>query len=194
MKHRISPRPVPRRDRDAEDYINRNRLNLLVFIDEWVLDSASRDGRSTYLPRKWLAEAYAILDAVRHVGPRRRAEIEAVTRITEDDRRTFRESWERVLGHPIGNEGGSDDRIGGHEAGAVPRMRFHGHREGMRPHPPGSEVLRRVPSMRLHRGGTRSRNGNRQVEQGVGRMTSDVGIFIRGYSEKKCTFIRGSAE
>ena len=102
MKHRISPPTC------AVDYINRNRLNLMVFIDEWVLDSASRDGRSTYLPRKWLAESYAILDAVRHVGPRRRAEIEAVTRITEDDRRMFRESWESALGHPIGNEGDSE--------------------------------------------------------------------------------------
>lgn len=106
MKHRISPRPVPRRDRASKGHINRNRLNNLVFIDEWTLESTERNGHSTYLPRKWLAESYAILDAVRHVGPRRRAEIEAVTRITEDDRRMFRESWESALGHPIGNEGG----------------------------------------------------------------------------------------
>lgn len=108
MKHRISPRPVPRRIRGAKDYINRNRLNSMVSIDTWILESAERGARSTYLPRKWLAESYALLDAVRHVGPRRRAEIEAVTRITEDDRRMFRESWESILGHPIGNEGESE--------------------------------------------------------------------------------------
>lgn len=94
--------------------INGNRINNLVGIDTWILEDAVRHGRSTYLPRKWLAESYAMLDAVRHVGPRRRAEIGEITRITEADRRVFRESWESILGHPIGDEGGSDDRMGGH--------------------------------------------------------------------------------
>ena len=108
MTSRNISHPVPRRDRDAGDYINRNRLNNMVFIDAWILESAERDGRSTYLPRKWLAESYALLDAVRHVGPRRRAEIKAMTCTTEEERKMFKESWERALGHELKIKGESE--------------------------------------------------------------------------------------
>ena len=78
-----------------------NRLNKMVSIDEWVLGSSIRGGRNPYLPRRWLAESYALLDAVRHVGPRRRAEMRVNTAGSEDERQRFKETWEGILGHPL---------------------------------------------------------------------------------------------
>ena len=81
-------------------------LMRVVEFDLWILDSAVRDGRPTYLPRKWLNESYGILDGVRHLGPRRRAELDAMTHITKDERREFVESWEKALGHELKTKAG----------------------------------------------------------------------------------------
>ena len=61
-------------------------------------------------------------------------------------------------------KGGSDDRIGDRQTRPVPRMRVKGPHKGLRKHPEGSDVLHRVPPMRIYRRGTRSRTRNRQVE------------------------------
>lgn len=64
-----------RREKSVKGFINRNNLNMNVNIYEWILESSMRMGNTGFVPRKWLAEAYGLLDAVRHVGPRRRAEM-----------------------------------------------------------------------------------------------------------------------
>jgi len=76
-------------------------LARVVEFNMWILESAIKDGRPTYLPRKWLRESYGILDGVRHLGPRRRAELDALTTVTEEHFQEFVESWERCLGHRI---------------------------------------------------------------------------------------------
>lgn len=97
---RIRPYRTPVRVKREPGYINRNNLNSDVEFHEWLLDSAEKDGRPLYLPKKWLAEAYGLLDAVRHVGPRRRAEMQARA-FTPEDRQAFREMWENILGHTL---------------------------------------------------------------------------------------------
>jgi hypothetical protein len=83
-------------------------LMRCVEYNLWILNSAIKDGRPTYLPRKWLRESYGILDGVRHLGPRRRAELDALTTITDEDRREFVEMWERILGHKLNVKEGNE--------------------------------------------------------------------------------------
>ena len=109
---RARPYRTPVRLKREPGYINRNRLNQNVEFFEWLLNSAEKDedGRPLYLPKKWLAEAYGLLDAVRHVGPRRRAEMQARASPSSEDRRAFRESWENILGHPLEFEDEIEDK------------------------------------------------------------------------------------
>lgn len=59
-----------------EDYINRNSLNLAVNYSLWAIESAEKiTGSPSYILRKGLASEYALICAVRHVGPRRREEM-----------------------------------------------------------------------------------------------------------------------
>ena len=97
---RIRPYRIPVRLKREPGYINRNRLNQSVEFFEWMLDSAEKNGDPLYLRKKWLAGAYGILDAVRHVGPKRRAEMQARS-LTPEDRQAFREMWESILGHSL---------------------------------------------------------------------------------------------
>ena len=97
---RIRPYHTPVRVKREPGYINRNDLNRKVEFFEWLLDSEEKDGGPLYLPKKWLAEAYGMLDAVRHVGPRRRAEMQAKS-FTPEDRQAHREMWENILGHSL---------------------------------------------------------------------------------------------
>jgi len=100
---RIRPYRTPVRVKREPGYINRNSLNSNVEFFEWLLNSAEKDedGRPLYLPKKWLAEAYGLLDAVRHVGPRRRAEMQARSSPAPEDKQVFREAWENILGHTL---------------------------------------------------------------------------------------------
>lgn len=97
---RARPYRTPVRVKREPGYINRNRLNQSVEFFEWMVDSAEKSGDPLYLRKKWLAEAYGLLDAVRHVGPRRRTEMQAKS-YTLEDMQTFKKMWENILGHPI---------------------------------------------------------------------------------------------
>ena len=95
---------IPVRLKREPGYINRNRLNQSVEFFEWLLNSAEKNGDPLYMPRKLLAETYGLLDAVRHVGPRRRAEMQARSSPSPEDKQAFREMWENILGHTLKSE------------------------------------------------------------------------------------------
>lgn len=101
---RIRPYRIPVRLKREPGYINRNDLNRNVEFFEWLLSSAKKDGRPLYMPKIWLAGTYGILDAVRHVGPRRRAEMQARSSLTPEDRQAFNEMWEDIFGHTLKSE------------------------------------------------------------------------------------------
>ena len=77
-----------------------NRINQLVLCDEWRLAFSMSD-KSFYIninkARLDLLESYALRDAVRYVGPRRRAMEKQVTRYYSGDGMNLMdiEDWNR---------------------------------------------------------------------------------------------------
>ena len=68
---------------------------------KWILETCSKwsseGGAPLYVPRKSLREEYAILDGVRHIGPRRRAELDALTREPPGEKEAHAEFWMGII-------------------------------------------------------------------------------------------------
>lgn len=64
---------------------------------KWVLEACQRMGISTYLARKWFRESYGIFNGVRYIGPRRRAEYDALAYGPEFEREEFENMWRQVI-------------------------------------------------------------------------------------------------
>jgi len=95
-RHHQTPRRVIRR---TKGYINRNSINERVCWSEWVQDSMEKDFPDCpdYISRKSLYEDYALLDAVRHVGPRRRAEMRDRVGDIELARQKHKDVWCKII-------------------------------------------------------------------------------------------------
>lgn len=71
-KRRSLHNQIPRKWK-GHDYINRNDLNMNVNYSLWAIESAEKlTGRPSYILRNCLAMEYALICAIRYVGPRRR--------------------------------------------------------------------------------------------------------------------------
>lgn len=77
------------------------RRNVSLWRDletqKWILEACLRRGGSPYLARKWFRESYGILNGVRYLGPRRRAEYDALAYGPDSELEDFKEMWKRII-------------------------------------------------------------------------------------------------
>ena len=74
-----------------------NMINLRIDYSRWAIGACYRMDAIPIANKKMLREEFALMSAIRHPRPRRRAEMEEECRITPEEMEKHKELWSKII-------------------------------------------------------------------------------------------------